>query len=131
MKNSYDKNWDDYAKLINDRKESSEWGVLRKARESHWNEFFSVNKNDKILDAGCGHGEYTFFALKEGAKVWSFDYSQEMVRYTEALVKKNALEIEQISVDSVVKIPYEDGFFDQVFCLAVLDHLSPDDRKKL
>lgn len=130
MENSYEKDWDSYAQLINDKKESPEWAVLRKARESHWREFFSVNKNDKILDAGCGHGEYTVFALKENAKVWAFDYSKEMVNCTIDLVKKNSLIAERISIDSVVNIPYENEFFDQVFCLAVLDHLNPDQRKK-
>ncbi len=130
MANSYEKDWDSYAQLINDRKDSPEWGVLRKARESHWQEFFSVAENDRILDAGCGHGEYTVFALKEKAKVWSFDYSEEMANFTAASVKNNSLHAEKITVDSVTDIPYENEFFDQVFCLAVLDHLGPDNRKK-
>ena len=130
MGNSYEKDWDSYAQLISDRKNSPEWDVLRKARESHWQEFFSVPENDRILDAGCGHGEYTVFALKEKAKVWSFDYSKEMVNYTAVSVRNSFLQAENISVDSVTDIPYENEFFDQVFCLAVLDHLGPDDRKK-
>jgi len=128
MGNSYDKDWDGYAKLISDRKDSSEWDVLRKARESHWREFFSVNEDEKILDAGCGHGEYTVFALKDKANVWAFDYSKEMVNYTVAVVQKNSLKAEKISVDSILDIPYETEFFDQVYCLAVLDHLDDDGR---
>jgi SAM-dependent methyltransferase len=128
MKNSYEKDWDGYAQLINDRKDAPAWEVLRKARESHWREFFLVNENDKILDAGCGHGEYTIFALKENAKIWAFDYSKEMVNSTTASVRRNSLKAEAISVDSVVTIPYDNGYFDQVFCLAVLDHLDHDRR---
>ena len=130
MENSYEKDWDTYAQLISVRKDAPEWEVLRKARESHWREFFSVNENDKILDAGCGHGEYTVFALKANAKVWAFDYSKEMVKCTRAVVRKNSMKAEDISIDSVVAIPYENGFFDQVFCLAVLDHLDYDSRIK-
>ena len=54
MESTFDKNWDDYAKQIYERKDSTEWEVLRKARESHWDEFFNVKEDDKILDAGWG-----------------------------------------------------------------------------
>lgn len=128
--NTFDKDWDHYAELIYSRKDSPEWEVLRKARETHWHEFFSVKKDEKILDAGCGHGEYTIFALQKKAKVWTFDYSTEMVNCTKALIDRYSLKAERISIDSVTEIPYEDDFFDQVFCLAVLDHLDPANREK-
>lgn len=76
-KNTFDKDWDQYAQLINSRKGAPEWLVLRKARETHWQEFFSVERDEKILDAGCGHGEYSVFALQRKAKVWAFDNSKE------------------------------------------------------
>ena len=128
MESSFDKNWDDYAKLIYERKDSAEWEVLIIARESHWDEFFNVKEGDKILDAGCGLGEYTIFSLKKKAKVWAFDYSVEMVNLTRELVERYSLKAEKISVDSITHIPYEDEFFDQVFCLAVLDHVNDEAR---
>ena len=128
MESSFDKNWDDYAKLIYERKDSAEWEVLKIARESHWDEFFNVKEGDKILDAGCGLGEYTIFSLKKKAKVWAFDYSVEMVNLTRELVERYSLKAEKISVDSITHIPYEDEFFDQVFCLAVLDHVNDEAR---
>ncbi|MFH1004443.1 MAG: class I SAM-dependent methyltransferase [Bacteroidota bacterium] len=128
--NTYDKDWDSYAQLIFDRKDSPEWEVLRKARETHFNDFFQINKDDNILDAGCGHGEYTIFSLKRNAKMWAFDYSKEMVNCTRELVKKHNLKAEAITVDSVTNIPYDDNYFDVVYCLAVLDHLDFDNREK-
>jgi ubiquinone/menaquinone biosynthesis C-methylase UbiE len=130
MESSFDKNWDDYAKLIYERKISDEWAVLRKARESHWDEFFNVKEGDKLLDAGCGLGEYTIFSLRNNAKVWAFDYSVEMVNLTSELVERESLKAEKLSVDSITAIPYEDNFFDQVFCLAVLDHVNDESRLK-
>lgn len=53
-----------------------------------------------------------------------------MVKCTKALIDRNSLTAERISVSSVTEIPYEDGFFDQVFCLAVLDHLDHLNRGK-
>jgi len=130
LENKYHKDWDEYAIRIFDRKDSPEWAVLREARTSHWEEFFSVSRDEKILDAGCGHGEYTVYAIQDGAKVWAFDYSKEMVNFTKTVVEKSNLRAVKISVESITAIPYEDGFFDQVFCLAVLDHVSDEDRKK-
>lgn len=127
--NEFEKDWDTYAKLIDERKDSLEWLVLRKARESHWNELFDIQPGDKLLDAGCGLGDYTVFALKAKAKVWAFDYSDGMTRCTIARVKRLGLRTEAITQDSVLSIPYSDEIFDKVFCLSVLDHLSDKDRK--
>jgi ubiquinone/menaquinone biosynthesis C-methylase UbiE len=126
----YEKNWEDYAREIDERKESAQWEVLRKARETHWHEFFDVGSGDRLLDAGCGHGDYTVLALKSGAQVWAFDFSNEMTRRTAARVDRLGLEARAITRHSVLNIPYPDEMFDQVFCLAVLDHLSASDRKQ-
>jgi len=128
--NSFEKDWDTYAAEIDQRKDSPEWEVLRKARETHWSEFFSVQKSDKILDAGCGLGDYTVFALKEDANVWAFDYSHEMVNCTAARIKNLRLKAEAVSQQSIVSIDYPNEMFDKVFCLAVLDHLPEPDRMK-
>lgn len=98
--------------------------------DKNWDEFFNVKEGDKILDVGCGHGEYTIFSLQQKAKVWAFDYSKEMVNLTRELVDRYSLKAEKITVDSITHIPYEDEFFDQVFCLAVLDHINDEAREK-
>jgi hypothetical protein len=46
MDTSFEKNWDDYAKVIYDRKLSPEWKILREVRESHWEEFFNVTEGE-------------------------------------------------------------------------------------
>ncbi len=130
MSTSFDKNWDDYAISINCRKFSAEWKVLREVRESHWKEFFKVAEGEKILDAGCGHGEYSMYALREKAKVWAFDYSSEMVKGTQAFMDSFLMYPEKLTINSITDIPYPDEFFDQVFCLAVIDHLDPEGRNK-
>ena len=125
----YEKNWEDYAKAIDERKEAPEWEVLRKARESHWDAFFDIGPGNRVLDAGCGHGDYTVFALKAKAMVWAFDYSPEMTRCTTARVDRLGVKAQAITRHSVLEIPYPDQTFDRVLCLAVLDHLSASDRQ--
>jgi 2-polyprenyl-3-methyl-5-hydroxy-6-metoxy-1,4-benzoquinol methylase len=126
----FEKDWDSYAELINQRIDSPEWEVLKKARETHWQEFFDVQHGDKILDAGCGLGDYTVLALKKKAKVWAFDVSHEMVECTVSRARRMSLNAEAVTQDSVMSIQYPDETFDKVFCLAVLDHLSEQERFK-
>ena len=123
----YDKDWDGYASTIVARKQAPEWAVLREARLSHYREFFRVGPDDRVLDAGCGHGEYSVFALKDGARVWAFDYSQKMVEQTRQAIRDDDLHVEEVTRASVTEIPYPDDHFDVVFCLAVLDHLADRD----
>ena len=124
----YDKNWDAYGKSIAEKKDAPEWGILRLARETHWREFFTDIAGKKILDAGCGHGEYVAFALADKASVWAFDYSEEMVTATRERLERQGLQAEELYRGSVTSIPHEDASFDVVFCLAVLDHLPEADR---
>jgi len=126
----FDKNWEDYAKVVNLRKDSDEWTILNCARKSHWEEFFDLRGKEKLLDAGCGLGDYTVNALKAGAMVWAFDYSKSMVKCTTKRLESENLEAEAITCDSILDIPYADAMFNTVFCLAVLDHLSDKDRQQ-
>lgn len=130
MTKSFDKDWDSYARTIAERKNSPEWAVLREARKSHWDEFFTIGENDRVLDAGCGFGEYTVWALSAKARVWAFDYSEEMTHWTTTMISHAGYRAEAVTQDSVTAIPYPDESFDVVFCLAVLDHLAADDRRK-
>ncbi len=126
----YDKDWDWYANLIDSRKESAEWGVIRKVRETHWREFCHIRAGESVLDAGCGNGDYTRLMLLRGAKVWAFDYAKNMVAATERRLTGAGLQAERVTVDSVLDIPYPDEMFDSVLCLAVVDHIPDKGRLK-
>lgn len=116
--------WDAYSASVAARKESPEWAVLRRARSEHYARFFSIQPEDKVLDAGCGHGEYTIFALRDGAKVWAFDTSEAMVAYTSRAVGREKLQAEEITLQSAMDIRYPDNHFDVVFNCSVLECLA-------
>jgi SAM-dependent methyltransferase len=119
--------WDEYSATIARRKNSDEWAVLRTAREQHYDRFFSVNPGERVLDAGCGHGEYTMFALERGARVWAIDFSPAMLSYTEQACGAAGLQAESFTRQSVMDIQYPDDHFDVVYCLSVLECIEDPD----
>ena len=126
----YDKDWGWYAELVDDRKESPEWAVVRKGRESHWHELVHLPAGAAVLDAGCGNGDYTRLALLDGARVWAFDLAPEMVTATERRLTAAGLHAEELQAASVVEIPHPDDMFDVVLCFAVIDHVPDDQRNQ-
>jgi len=113
--------WDAYSSDVSARKDSSDWEVLRRARSEHYARFFSVKPNARVLDAGCGHGEYTTFALCDGARVWAIDPSEKMLSSTRRAVEQQGLQAEEISCQSIMDLHYPSNYFDIVFNLSVLE----------
>ena len=77
----------------------------------------SINKNDTILDIGCGGGK-TVRTLAERAtegRVYGIDYSEDCVAVASKINKKlidvGRVEILHASVES---LPFSDGLFDLV-----------------
>lgn len=77
-----------------------------------------------ILEAGSGAGRFTQQAVKTGATVVSFDYSQAVEKnYLANGHLPNVLIVQ----GNIYEMPVPDGAFDRVFCLGVLQH-TPDPR---
>ncbi len=78
-----------------------------------------------ILEAGCGTGCFTRYALETGATVLSFDLGAGSVRSN---YKKNGHHENLLIVQaSIYEMPFAKNF-DKVFCFGVLQH-TPDPRK--
>ena len=81
----------------------------------HLFERFSLKKNDKILDVGCGRGEFLNGFISCEMKGYGVDRSMVAKRYVKSAEIRTAdLEKE--------KIPYEDNFFDVVYSKSVIEH---------
>ena len=92
-------------------------------------EYFHVNYeffSDKIcLDAGCGSNANGTKALLDlGAKkVYAFDLDESIFEIAPKILKKFEGKYE-LKIGNVLDIPYEDNFFDFVFCSGVLHHTT-------
>ncbi|MEK7482200.1 MAG: class I SAM-dependent methyltransferase, partial [Patescibacteria group bacterium] len=81
-----------------------------------------IFQNKKVLDAGCGMGRNSFWALKYGAEeLMAFDFDQRTVE----AAKKNLAPFPNAQVEfaSIYDINWQDEF-DVVFCIGVIHHLA-------
>ena len=91
----------------------------------------SARKKGISLDAGCGNGRNLIGIAKGSEFAYGIDASKEMIRLAEKKIKENKLEktANLIRAD-VQKLPFENEFFDNVFCLAVLHHLETEKKRE-
>ena len=95
-------------------------------------EFFKLPKkyfvNKKVLDAGCGSTGYFLIAMnKLGSKdLHGIDLGTEFINSTKKSLRNFNVPLNEITLKtgSVLKIPYEDNFFDFTCCNGVLPHLN-------
>jgi ubiquinone/menaquinone biosynthesis C-methylase UbiE len=82
---------------------------------------------ERILDWGCGWGQITHLLREQGLHVKAFDYRPEAARQgLQPLERYPAIEA-YISHDPV-KLPFDDGSFDAVLSLGVLEHVAHPDE---
>lgn len=88
----------------------------RYARNAFY-EAFDFPLTGKLLDAGCGDGQDINYYARQGAEVYGFDSSDEMVR----IAQQNNLE-SKIQVSSFESTPYNDDFFDIILSKYAIQH---------
>jgi SAM-dependent methyltransferase len=80
-------------------------------------------RDARLLDAGCGSGR-TLDELARYGRVSGIDLSED------AVAAAHARGHDDVHVARVEELPFEDGTFDVVTCLDVIEH-TPDDRATL
>ncbi len=80
-------------------------------------------KNTKILDAGCGNGRNMIYLIENGCTdVNGCDVSDEFVK----ICTEKKLSVQQ---ENLLNMSYNDNTFDHIICIAVIHHLSKDERR--
>lgn len=83
--------------------------------------------NMKILDVGCGTGNYSIKLAKLGCIVSGIDISQEMLQIAKRKSQEMNLRIDFIR-GNIEKMPFSDNFFDAIISVAVLEFVSNKDK---
>jgi tRNA (uracil-5-)-methyltransferase TRM9 len=75
-----------------------------------------------LLDAGCGNGKYMKVAPHR--PIFGCDTCLPLLEITAATYSGS-----QLAVSDVTALPYRDGSFDALICIAVIHHLSSVERR--
>jgi len=80
----------------------------------------------KVIDCGCGNGEYVLALRARGADVWGVEYSADKV----AEFKRLNPDVDRVSVGDIERLDFGDGSFDVALLNEVREHV-PHDRQGL
>lgn len=77
-----------------------------------------LKENDKVLDLGCGSGQYFSFFQKQKVQYFGLDFSEKLVEIARKKYPKA-----QFFVGDALNLPFSDNFFDKVIAIAILHHI--------
>jgi SAM-dependent methyltransferase len=91
-------------------------------RKGLFQTYLNPTPNDKILDFGGNDGQRMARLFpNQKRNIFIADISSEALEYA-----KNYHGFETVLLDESGKIPFEDNFFDIVFCNSVIEHVTVD-----
>jgi len=93
----------------------------------------NLKPSDQVLDLGSGRGEVLYNVAKVGCTAIGIDYAFTAVKISQDIKAKAAQEghpFEVIQGDAR-QLPFEHNYFDVVFMLDVVEHLSQKDLKEV
>ena len=78
----------------------------------------------RILDLGCGHGEFTVMMNLMGYDAMGLDVSDESLRLARILADENGIAPGRFVKGENGKLPFDDKSFDLVVMISSLEHIS-------
>lgn len=86
------------------------------------------NKSDKILDQGCGIGQYALSVYKFGfKKVVGLDFSEKLLKKAEQNAKNLKYEVKFVKGD-IRNMPFNNNSFDVVISGGVIEHVPESEK---
>jgi len=106
-------------------------GVAARQRASVIMKYLDPKKGERILDAGCGIGYYSFeLATKFGCEMEGIDVDKADIELANKISSITKVMNTNFKVCDVNKLDFPDNTFDKVVLSEVLEHIY-DDRKVL
>lgn len=92
---------------------------------------FQPEKGTRVLDAGCGTGNFSFKLAQKGCKVIGVDISRPMLEKAREKLEKLSenLDVEFKRAD-VLNLDFPEAYFDHVFSMATIEFISDDKKPK-
>lgn len=110
---------------------AGEWNEYRKNPSPILFHFLKQAPEEGIfLDLGCGNARNLVEIAKKSRHSIGVDSSKQMLSNALTnLRQKNLLNKTRLIKASITSLPFENNYFDSIFCLAVLHHLRTDSQR--
>jgi SAM-dependent methyltransferase len=83
-----------------------------------------------VLEVGCGTGSNIWYLAREGFQVYGIDGSAVAIEYSRNILMREGLQA-NLRIGDVMKLPYEDNFFDAVFDIECIYANSMKDSRTI
>lgn len=90
-------------------------------------DLFKAKKGMKVLDVGCGTGNFSIKLAKMGCEVVGIDVSEEMLKVAEAKAREEGLNIKFYKMDAH-QMEFEDNTFDGVLSVTAFEFLKEPEK---
>ena len=90
--------------------------------------YFSIQKNEKLLDIGCGGGVYSIEFAKH-CSVYGIDSSDKLLHECKQNAHNAGVDVSLVLADAQ-NIPFKDKTFDKIVMIEILEHI-PNTHKAL
>jgi len=109
-------------------KQAKEWTDLFHNEKSMGSLPNVLKKTDKILDQGCGIGQYSFTIYKMGYKnVIGMDFSPKLLKIARENAKKLNYKIKFVEGD-IRAMPFKNNSFDAIISAGIVEHVPETDK---
>ncbi|HMO18890.1 MAG TPA: class I SAM-dependent methyltransferase [Oligoflexia bacterium] len=90
--------------------------------EIYLNRLKAINFNnfDKVLDAGCGVGQWTLALSKLNKSIEAIEYCPNRFSFCKNLVTELNFKNVNFTEGSIESLPFDDAHFDAIFCYSVI-----------
>lgn len=88
-----------------------------------------VEPDARVLDAGCGNGRNLAPIARKCGEIYGIDSSFGMLKFARERLLGEGIKNGCVLKGSVTNLPFRDGFFDAIYCSAVLHHLPEGQRQ--
>ncbi|NHJ38959.1 MAG: class I SAM-dependent methyltransferase [Asgard group archaeon] len=89
-----------------------------------------INKDNKVLDLGCGNGRHTRLLLDQNLETFATDISYKILTIArENQLKQYYNQISGLINADGLQLPFRENYFDNIITIAVIHHLDTNNKR--
>ena len=85
-------------------------------------EIKKISSKARVLEAGCGFGQWVFFIGEKGCEVVGIDIAKKAIEVAQNYAVRKKIKNCRFYHADIRAIPFKDGYFDRIFSFGVIEH---------